>query len=79
MNQVCALFHIRDIRKNVLSKFIELCMETPCLCSFQGRNYVRRKRTETSVVEFSYEWVNSSLKELINIKVIFILRQRIFR
>ena len=27
-----ASFHMRDIRKNVLPKFIELCMDTPCLC-----------------------------------------------
>ena len=31
-NQVYAIVHIRDIRKNVLPKFIKLCMETPCLC-----------------------------------------------
>ena len=37
------------------------------------------KPTETSVVEFSYECVNSLLKELIKIKVIFILRQGMFR
>ena len=37
------------------------------------------KPTETSVVEFSYECVNSSLKELSKIKVIFILRQGMFR
>ena len=26
---------MRDIRKNVLPKFMKLCMETPCLCPFQ--------------------------------------------
>ena len=31
-NQVYAIVHMRDIRKNVLPKFIKLCMETPCLC-----------------------------------------------
>ena len=30
-NQVYAIVHMRDIRKNVLPKFIKLCMETPCL------------------------------------------------
>ena len=35
-NQVCAIFHMRDIQKNVLPKFIKLCLETPCLCPFQG-------------------------------------------
>ena len=35
-NQVYAIVHMQDIRKNVLPKFIKLCMETPCLCPFQG-------------------------------------------
>ena len=69
--------HMRDIRKKVLPKFIKLCMETPCL--FQWHKYGRRKRTETSVFEFSYLCVNSSLEEPIKIKVIFILRQEMFR
>ena len=54
-------------------------LETPCLCPFQGHKYGRRKPTETSVFEFSYFCVNSSLEELIKIKVIFILRQGMFR
>ena len=70
---------MRDIRKNVLPKFIRLCMETPCLCPFQGHKYGRLKPTETSVFEFPYFCVNSSLEELIKIKVIFILRQGMFR
>ena len=37
------------------------------------------KPTETSVFEFPYFCVNSSLEELIKIKVIFILRQGMFR
>ena len=76
-NQIYAIVHMRDIRKNVLTKFIKLCMETPCLCplSFQGHKYGRRKPTETIVFEFSYLFVNSSLEELMKIKVIFILRQ----
>ena len=51
-NQVYAIVHRRDIRKNVLPKFIRLCMETPCLCPFEGQKYGRRKPTETSVFEF---------------------------
>ena len=78
-NQVCAMVHLRDIRENVLPKFIKLCMETPCLCSFQGHKYGRQKPTETSVLEFSYLCLNSSLEELITIKAIFILRQGMFR
>ena len=78
-NQVYAIVHMQDIRKNVLSKFIKLCMETLCLCPFQGYKYGRRKPTETSVFDFSYLCVNSSLEELIMIRVIFILRQGMFR
>ena len=58
-NQVYATVHMRDIRKNVLPKFIKLCMETPCLCPFQGHKYGRRKPTDPSVFEFSYLCVNS--------------------
>ena len=78
-DQVYAIVHMRDIRKNVLPKFIKLCMETPRLCLFRGNKYGRRKPTETSVFKFSYLCVNSSLEELIKIKLIFILRQGIFR
>ena len=53
-NQVCAIFRMRDIQKNVLPKFIKLCMETPCCCPFQGHQYGRRQPTETFVFEFSY-------------------------
>ena len=74
-NQVNAIVRVRDIRKNVLPRFIKLCMETPCWC----HQYCRRKPTETSVFEFSYQWANSSLGELTKIKLIFILRQGMFR
>ena len=78
-NQVCAIFHMLDIRKNVLPKFVKLCMETPCLWLVQGHKYGRQKPTETSVFEFSYSCVNSPLEELIKVKVIFILTQGMFR
>ena len=78
-SHVYAIVHMRDIRKNVLPKFTKLCMETPCLCPFQGHKYGRREPTETSVFEFSYLCVNSLLEELINTKAIFILRQGMFR
>ena len=45
---------MQDIGKNVLPKFIKLCMETPCLFPFEGHKYGRRKPTETPVFEFSY-------------------------
>ena len=75
-NQVYTIVHMRDIRKNVLPKFIK---QTPWLCPFQGHEYGRQKPTETSVFEFSYLCVNSSLEELIKIEVIFFLRQGMFR
>ena len=78
-NQVCAIFQMRDIRKNDLPKFIKLCMETPCWSPFQGHQYGRRIPTATSVFEYSYQCVNSWLEELIKRKVIFILRQGMFR
>ena len=78
-NQVYAIVHMRDIGKKVLRNFVKLCMETPCLCLFQGHKYGRPKPTETSVFEFSYLWVNSSFEELIKIKAMFILRQGMFR
>ena len=31
--RAAGIFRIRDIRRNVLPKFIEICMETPCWCS----------------------------------------------
>ena len=74
-NQVCAIIHLWNIWKNFLPKFIRLCMETPCWCPFEGHKYGRRKPKETSGLEFSYLCDNSSLEELIKIKVIFILRQ----
>ena len=64
-NQVCAVIHMRDIRKNVLPIFLRLCLETPCWHPFEGHKYGRRKLTDTSVFEFFYLRVNSSLEELI--------------
>ena len=32
-NQVCTIFEMQDIRKNVLTKFIKICMETPCVAA----------------------------------------------
>ena len=37
-DQVCANIHMRDIWKNVLPKFIRICMETPCWCPLRGTN-----------------------------------------
>ena len=51
--QVCAIFRAGDIQRNVLLKFIRLCMETPCLCPSEGHKYGGRKLTKTDVIEFA--------------------------
>ena len=48
--QVCAIFRAGDIQRNVLLKFIRLCMETPCLCPSEGHKYGGRKLTKTDVI-----------------------------
>ena len=60
----------RDIRGNVLPKFIELRMETPAGAHPDDFQHGGRKPTETTVTEFCYKSVNLLLEELINIKVI---------
>ena len=37
------------------------CRELPCWCPFEGHKYGPGKPTETSVVEFSFKYVDSSL------------------
>ena len=59
--------------KNVLVKFTDICMETPCWCPLDGHQHGGRKPTETFVTEFCYKSVNLLLEELINIKVIVFL------
>ena len=75
-NQVYAIVHMRDIRKNVSPKYGDAMFVS---LSGSQIKYGRRKPKETSVFEFSYLCVNSSLEEFIKIKVIFILRQGMFR
>ena len=65
--------------ENVLPKFSKLCIETPCWCPFDWHKCGGRKPTETSGVEFFNKSVNISPEELRKLKVIFILRQRMFR
>ena len=53
-NQASAVFHSCVICESMSPKFIELCMETPCLCPSEGHKHGGRKVTETSVTEFCY-------------------------
>ena len=74
--KVRGIFLIRDIRRNLLPKLIEICMETPCWCS---PGWVPTWRTETSVTEFCYKRVNLVFEKLINVKVILFLIREMFR
>ena len=49
--QVREIFRIRDIRRNVLPKRIEVCMETPCWAHRDELQHGGRKPTETSVTK----------------------------
>ena len=53
--QVRGIFRIRDIRRKVLPKLIEICMETPCWAHLDEFQHGGRKPTETSVNEFCYK------------------------
>ena len=47
------IIRVRDIRGNVLPKFIELYIEKPCWsCHLDELQHGGRKPTETSVTEF---------------------------
>ena len=45
-------FHSPVVRRSVLPRFIELCMETPCLCPSKGHKHGHHKVTETSAFVF---------------------------
>ena len=53
-NQVSAVFNSCAIRRSVLPKFGEVCMESPCLCPLEGHKHGSRDVTKTSVVEFCH-------------------------
>ena len=52
--KVCAVFHSHVVRKSIVPKCIELCMETPCLFPSEIHKHGGRKVTETSVTELCY-------------------------
>ena len=68
--QIRGILRILDIRRNVLPKFLEICMETPCGAHPDERQHGGRKPTETSFTEFCYKSVNLLFEELININII---------
>jgi len=48
-NQISVVFHSRAIRRSVSLKFIELCMETPCLRPSEGHKYGGSDVTKTLI------------------------------
>ena len=72
-------YYICESSGKFLRKFTKPCMETPSWCPSEGHKYDGRKPKKASVFEFSLKIVNTSLKEFMKIKVIFILRQGMFR
>ena len=70
---------MRYLEKRSVTQIYKALYGDAMFVSLSGAQIWSRKPTETSVFEFSYLWVNSSLEELIKIKAIFILRQGMFR
>ena len=61
-------FHLRAIRNSVSLKFMELCMETPCLCPSEGHKHDVRDVAKTSVAQFCY-WNETFTLELPHIEI----------
>ena len=76
--QVRRILRIRVIRRNVLTKFIEICWRHHAGAHLDGHQHGGWKPTKTSVIEFWYKSVNLFLEELINIKVILFLIHELF-
>ena len=76
MIQVRGRFRIRDIRRNVLPKFVWRRHAGAHLDELQHGG---REPTETSITEFCYKSVNLFFEELINMKVILFLMHELFR
>ena len=52
-NQVCAIFHMRDRRKNILPKFKKLSLEMPYACvPFRGKNMAARNQQKHLFLSF---------------------------
>ena len=78
--QVRGMFRMRDIRRNVLPKYIEICKAGRHAGAHSDEHqHGGGKPTETSVTEFCYKSMNLFFQELINIKVILFLIHELFR
>ena len=65
-NHVSAVFHLRVICRNVSPEFIELSMETPCLCHSEGHKHGGRKVTEHLSLSFAIETKSYCSRALTN-------------
>ena len=71
--QVRGIFRIRDIRRNVLPKLIEICMETPCWYSLGHLDELQPadgNQQKHLLPSFATKSVKLFFEKLINIKVI---------
>ena len=59
-NQVCAIFHVRDIQKNVVPKFIKLCWRRHAGVPFKGTNTSRTRTLLKSAVRLRANGRNNS-------------------
>ena len=53
-NPVSVVFDLPVTRRSISTKFIELCIETPCVYRWEGHKHDGLQITKTSVVEFCY-------------------------
>ena len=78
--QVRGIFRVRDIRRNVFTKLIEIFVWRRHAGAHPDEHqHGGRKPTETSVTEFCYKSVNLFFEELIIIEVILFLIHELFR
>ena len=77
-NQVSAVLHSHAICRSVSPTFIELCMETPCLCPSEEHKHGGRKVTVTSVIGFCYWNAKFFLKSSDTLKEMLLLVQALF-
>ena len=77
--QVRGIFRIRDIRRNVLPKLIEILWRRHAGAHLDELHHGGRKPTETSVTEFCYKSVNLFFENLINLKLVLFLIHELFK
>ena len=77
--RVRGILGIRDIRRNVLPKLIEICLESPWWYSPAWAPTWRTETNRNICYRVCYKSVNLFFEKLINIKVILFLIHELFR